>query len=73
MPGTLDELRTRALLDLLQGRDSRANLPSQQPPGPSSAAGADGTAHARPPAQDRGAACSKNATVTIRSPGTSAG
>jgi Domain of unknown function (DUF222) len=64
MPGTLDELRIRALLDLLQERDSRAALASQEPDtGP--AGGADGTGRARQPGQAGGPSLAALVTITV--------
>jgi Domain of unknown function (DUF222) len=65
MPGTLEELRIRALLDLLQGRDSRDGLPSQEGPDPSPEDEADKTSSARQPAQDPGSTLAAAVNITV--------
>jgi hypothetical protein len=65
MPGTLEELRIRALLDLLQGRDSRDGLPSQEGPDSSPEDEADKTSSARQPAQDPGSTLAAAVNITV--------
>jgi hypothetical protein len=73
MPGTLDELRIRALFDLLQERDSRSALAGQDgttESDPRPAAGAHGTGCARQAAQDAGPSLAALVNITIPWPAT---
>ena len=64
LPGSMDELRVQAYVDLLQERDSRATLASQEPD-PANADGADGTGRVRPPGQDPGPSLAALVTITF--------
>ena len=78
VPGTLDELQIRALLDLLQERDWRASLTSQDGAGTagqeddgeaSPSAAGDAAQHGRtqPPGQDSGPSLAALVTITVPS------
>jgi hypothetical protein len=78
LPGTLDELRIQAYLDLLQERDSRAALASQDgtgtadqedhgEPGPGAAGQAAQSGRSQPPGQDCGPSLAALVTITVPS------
>jgi Domain of unknown function (DUF222) len=64
-PGTLDELRVRAMLDLLQERDSRTELAHHDDTAPDGGDASPGPAGTGPGGKDAGPSVAAQVTITV--------
>ncbi|MGH3152753.1 MAG: DUF222 domain-containing protein [Streptosporangiaceae bacterium] len=64
-PGTMDELRVRAMLDLLQERDSRAGLAGRDDTGPGAEDPSPGTDGTGPVGKDIGPSVTAQVIITV--------